>query len=305
MSTATVLAAYSLSKAYGRRLVVDRLDLEVGRGEVFGFLGPNGAGKTTTIRMLLGLVRPTAGVAAVLGQDVRAHSAEVLPRVGALIEAPALYEYLSGRDNLCCFGDILGGVAESRIDEVLDLVDLRARQKDRVRTYSLGMKQRLAIAVALLHDPALLVLDEPANGLDPAGIAEIRRLLRQLAAAGKTVFMSSHVLAHVQQTCDRVAIIAGGRLVLVAPIRELIRASGEFELRIDDARAALTVIRAQPWGASARIEAGVLVCPSPTGKGRDLLDALVRLGVHPDGVAERTTSLEDVFMLLTEGEKER
>ena len=305
MSTVTVLAARSLSKAYGRHLAVDRLELEVGEGEVFGFLGPNGAGKTTTIRMLLGLVRPTAGRAEVLGQDVEAHRAEVLPQVGALIEAPALYDYLSGRDNLRCFGDALGGVVGTRINELLDLVDLRARQKDRVRTYSLGMKQRLAIAVALLHDPALLILDEPANGLDPAGIVEIRRLLRQLAGAGKTVFMSSHVLAHVQQTCDRVAIIAAGRLVEVAPVAELVRPAGEFELRVEDPAAVLTVIRAQPWGVLARIEAGMLVSPSPTGRGRDLVDALVRLGVRPDGVAERTTSLEAAFLHLTGRGNER
>src|SRR5215467_12414799 len=255
MRKPTVLVVSFLSKSYGRHVAVDRLDLDVGEGEVFGFLGPNGAGKTTTIRMLLGLVRPTSGVAEVLGREVGAHRAEVLPRVGALIERPALYDYLSGRDNLRCFADVLGGVGGSRIDELLDLVDLRARQQDRVRSYSLGMRQRLAIAVALLHDPAVLILDEPANGLDPAGIAEIRRLLRQLAERGRTVFMSSHVLAEVQQTCDRVAIIAAGRLVRVASVAELVRPAGEFELRVEDPAAALAVIRAQPWGALARIEA--------------------------------------------------
>ena len=304
MRKPTVLVSRSLSKSYGRHVAVDRLDLDVGEGEVFGFLGPNGAGKTTTIRMLLGLVRPTSGVAEVLGREVGAHRAEVLPRVGALIERPALYEYLSGRDNLRCFGDVLGGVGGSRIDELLDLVDLRARQQDRVRSYSLGMRQRLAIAVALLHDPAVLILDEPANGLDPAGIAEIRRLLRQLAERGRTVFMSSHVLAEVQQTCDRVAIIAAGRLVRVASVAELVRPAGEFELRVEDPAAALAVIRAQPWGALARIEARKLVSPSPTGQGRDLVEALVRLGVRLDGVAERTTSLEDAFLHLTGGGNE-
>jgi ABC-2 type transport system ATP-binding protein len=200
---------------------------------VFGFVGPNGAGKTTTIRMLLGLVRPTSGRAEILGHDVSTSSARVLPRVGALIEAPALYPYLSGRDNLRCFGDAVGGVPGRHLDEVLELVGLRERQRDRVRSYSLGMRQRLAIAVALLHDPELLVLDEPANGLDPAGIVEIRRLLRRLAAAGRTVFVSSHVLAEVEESCDRIAIISRGRLVRVATVTELVGA-GRHRRSLED-----------------------------------------------------------------------
>ncbi len=300
MSTTTALAARALTRAYGKHLAVDRLDLEVRPGEVFGFLGPNGAGKTTTIRMLLGLVRPTAGRAEILGRDVATHGSQVLPRVGALIESPALYGYLSGRDNLRCFGDAVGGVTGSRIEEVLRLVDLYPRRNDRVRSYSLGMKQRLGIAVALLNDPELLILDEPANGLDPAGIVEIRRLLRHLAAEGKTVFMSSHVLAQVQETCDRVAIISAGTLVELAPIAELVHSTNEFVVRVENPAAALRLIQAQPRGTSARIENGAVVSTSPTGLGRDLLDALVRNGIHPDGVAQRTRSLEDIFLQLTE-----
>ncbi|HEY4025041.1 MAG TPA: ATP-binding cassette domain-containing protein, partial [Candidatus Dormibacteraeota bacterium] len=172
MNTA-VLSTHRLSKAYGSRQAVRNLDLEVRGGEVFGFLGPNGAGKTTTIRMALGLVRPTSGSVEVLGRDVQRHRAEVLPRVGALVETPALYPYLSGRDNLKAFAYMLGGVPGTRLDEVLELVGLAGRQRDRVRSYSLGMKQRLGVATALLNDPDLLVLDEPANGLDPAGIVEM------------------------------------------------------------------------------------------------------------------------------------
>src|SRR6266576_6452714 len=228
-----VLRTNNLTKQYGKRLAVKNLNLEVRRGELFGFLGPNGAGKTTTIRMALGLIAPTAGSVEILGREVRSHRSEVLPRVGALVEAPALYGYLAGRDNLRAVGDVLGGVSAKRIDEVLEIVSLKGREGDRVRTYSMGMKQRLGLAIALLNDPDLLILDEPANGLDPAGIVEMRDLLRNLAASGKTVFISSHVLSEVQQICSRVAIINHGRLIRVAPVAELIQAPGEFEVRVD------------------------------------------------------------------------
>src|SRR3979490_1792256 len=185
--------ARALSKAYGKRLAVDQLDLQVDRGELFGFLGPNGAGKTTTIRMALGLIEPTAGSIEILGLDVRRHRAEVLPRVGALVESPALYGYMSGRDNLRAFGSVLGGASEKRIDEVLDIVSLKGRDKDKVKTYSMGMKPGRGLAIALLNAPDLLILDEPANGLDPAGIVEMRDLLRNLAAQGKTIFISTPV----------------------------------------------------------------------------------------------------------------
>src|SRR5258707_1906566 len=191
-----VLRTVQLSKRYGDRLAVDQLSLDVRRGEIFGFLGPNGAGKTTTIRMALGLIAPSSGAVELLGHEVTTHRAQVLPRVGALVEQPALYPYLSGRHNLRAVAAVLGGVPDAQLDAVLDLVGLRARQQDRVRTYSLGMKQRLGVAMALLHDPELLVLDEPANGLDPAGIVEMRDLVRQLARAGKTAVISSTVLSH-------------------------------------------------------------------------------------------------------------
>src|SRR5260370_4235853 len=200
-----VLRTRNLSKHYGNRLAVNNLNLEVRRGEIFGFLGPNGAGKTTTIRMALGLIAPTSGSVEILGRDVATHRANVLPRVGALVETPALYLYLSGRDNLRAVASVLGGVPKARIDAVLELVGLSAPQKDRVRTYSLGMKQRLGVAMALLQDPDVLILDEPANGLDPPGILEMRDLMHRLSAEGKTVFISSHLLPEVQQICTRVA----------------------------------------------------------------------------------------------------
>ena len=298
MNTA-VLTTHALSKMYGSRQAVKDLNLEVRGGEVFGFLGPNGAGKTTTIRMALGLIRPTEGRVEILGSDVLTDGARVLPRVGAIVETPALYGYLSGRNNLKAFAHMLGGLPDSRLDEVLDLVGLAARQKDKVRSYSTGMKGRLALAVALLNDPELLILDEPANGLDPAGIVEMRDLLRGLAASGKTVFISSHVLAEVQQICDRVAIINLGELVRVAPVAELVAGEGEFVLTLDDPALALELVRRHGWGRTARIEDGALVARSPSGRARDLVHFLAQAGVWADSVEGRQHSLEEIFLSLT------
>ena len=303
MSTAQpVLRTISLSKAYGKRLAVDRLDLEVDRAELFGFLGPNGAGKTTTIRMALGLIAPTGGSVEVLGRDVRSHRAEVLPRVGALVESPALYGYMSGRDNLRAVGDLLGGAPTKRIDEVLEIVSLKGRDRDKVKTYSMGMKQRLGLAIALLSDPDLLILDEPANGLDPAGIVEMRDLLRRLAASGKTVFISSHVLTEVQQICTRVAIINHGRLVRVAPVAELLQAPGEFEVKVDSPGDLAAALRLQSWGWDARAEDGLVVTSAPDGRGRNLIKFLVDSGYSPDAVSPRQRDLEDIFLSLTGGD---
>jgi len=300
VSTASpVLRTLAVSKSYGKRLAVDRLDLEVGKAELFGFLGPNGAGKTTTIRMALGLIAPTNGSVEVLGREVRSHRAEVLPKVGALVESPALYGYLSGRDNLRVFGDLLGGVPNKRIDEVLEIVSLKGRERDRVKTYSMGMKQRLGLAVALLNDPDLLILDEPANGLDPAGIVEMRDLLRGLAASGKTVFISSHVLSEVQQICTRVAIINHGRLVRVATVADLVQAPGEFEVKVDSPADLAAALRLQPWARNARAEDGVVVTTAPDGGGRELIKFLVQNGHEPDYVSRRQHDLEDVFLSLT------
>jgi ABC-2 type transport system ATP-binding protein len=294
--------AMALSKSYGKRLAVDHLDLQVDRGELFGFLGPNGAGKTTTIRMALGLIAPTNGSVEILGLEVRHNRSTVLPRVGALVESPALYGYLSGRNNLRAFGDLLGGVPKKRIDEVLEIVGLTGRDKDRVKTYSMGMKQRLGLAIALLNNPDLLILDEPANGLDPAGIVEMRDLLRGLAADGKTVFISSHVLSEVQQICTRVAIINHGRLVRLAPVAELLDVPGEFEIKVDSPDALVAALRLQPWGQEARVEHGLVITHAPEGRGRNLIAFLVQNGHNPDSVSERQRDLEDIFLSLTGGD---
>lgn len=295
-----VLRLQNLSKLYGKRLAVDNLSLAVPRGEIFGFLGPNGAGKTTTIRMLFGLIAPTSGRVEVLGQDLATQRAQVLPRVGALIETPALYLYMSGRDNLRAVAAVLGGVPNARIDAVLEMVGLRVRQKDRVRTYSLGMKQRLGVAIALLQDPDLLVLDEPANGLDPAGIVEMRDLMHRLSAEGKTVFISSHLLTEVQQICTRVAIINLGKLVTEKTIDELLSGQGEYAVQLERAQEALALLQRQPWGESARLDDhGHLITPAPAGRGRDLNLFLVNAGFTPDSLAPATQDLEQVFLQLT------
>jgi ABC-2 type transport system ATP-binding protein len=299
--TMPTLSTHSLSKSYGDRPAVKDLTLDVHGGEILGFLGPNGAGKTTTIRMALGLIRPTAGRVEILGEDIAHHAARVLPRVGALVESPALYLYMSGRDNLRAFASVLGGVPNTRLDEVLELVDLTGRQRDRVGSYSMGMKQRLGVATALLHDPELLMLDEPANGLDPAGIVEMRDLLRRLAVQGKTVFISSHVLGEVQQICDRVAIINHGELVRLAPVAELLGTAKDFVVRIDDAPAVLRLLQQQPWGKAARLDHNDLITGSPTGQGRDLVRFLVQAGHWPDSVSPRQHNLEEVFLSLTGG----
>ncbi len=299
-SDEVVLRTRDLTKRYGERLAVDSLCIEARRGEVFGFLGPNGAGKTTTIRMSLGLIAPTSGSVEVLGRDVARDGGQVLPYVGALIEQPALYPYLSGRDNLRVIGDAQGGVTERRVDAVLDQVAMRERGGDRVKTYSLGMKQRLGVAMALLQDPDLLILDEPTNGLDPAGIVEMRDLLRRLADVGKTVFVSSHALEEVRQMCSRVAIINHGRLVTESSVADLTRGRGEFVVTLDHASEALTLVRAQPWGERARLtDDGRLLTGAPDDESGALNLFLVQSGLMPRAIAPHEERLEDVFLRLT------
>ena len=298
-----VLNIKGLSKQYGQRMAVNNLSLDIHKGDIFGFLGPNGAGKTTTIRMVLGLITPTAGSIQILGQDLLTNRTRVLPRVGALIETPALYLYMSGRDNLRAVGSVLGGVSNSRLDEILALVGLSSRQKDRVRTYSLGMKQRLGIAISLLQDPDLVILDEPANGLDPAGIVEMRDLMHQLSEEGKTVLISSHQLAEIQQICTRVAIISHGALIKETTIESITKGEGEFIVQVEKTQDALQLVRQQPWGAQASInEDGALVTLAPEGKGRNLNLFLVQAGFVPDTLAYETKDLEKIFLELTHNE---
>jgi ABC-2 type transport system ATP-binding protein len=302
-SETVVLGARHLTKQYGARVAVNDLTLEVRRGEIYGFLGPNGAGKTTTIRMCLGLITATAGQVEILGRNVAREGKRVLPHVGALIEQPALYPYMSGRNNLRAVGDALGGVTEERIGAVFDLVGLAGRERDRVKTYSLGMKQRLGVAMALLHDPDLLILDEPTNGLDPAGVVEMRDLLRRLAAEGKTVFLSSHLLSEVRQICTHLAIINRGRLVVESSVEELTRGHGEYVLSVNQPEAALVALRRQPWGARARMDGERdIITEAPDGQSAALNLFLVGAGFTPESIVARAENLEDVFLRLTRAE---
>jgi len=291
-----VIETEALTKRYGDAIVaVDALDLRVRRGEVYGFLGPNGAGKTTTLRMLLGLVAPTSGTATVLGAPPG--SAAGLARLGALVEAPAAYPYLSGRDNL----RVLAGhaaVAPDRVDAVLDEVALAGRARDRWSTYSLGMKQRLGVAAALLKDPELLILDEPTNGLDPAGMAEMRTFIRSLAEGGRTVVLSSHLMGEVEQVCDRVGVIRAGTLVAEGTVAEL-RGRAALRVRAEPLPEAARVLATLPGVGAVTDGGGVLDVTVDTGRAAAINRALVEAGVAVSELSVQTASLEDVFLELT------
>jgi ABC-2 type transport system ATP-binding protein len=299
MSTENVIETENLTRHYGARLAVDGLNLRVGRGEIFGLLGPNGAGKTTTIAMLLGLVRPSAGRALVLGHDVQADPVAALHRVGAMIETPAFYPYLSGYDNLRVLA-LAGGLPEARIAATLEAVELTDRARDRVRGYSQGMRQRLAIAAALLPDPELIILDEPTNGLDPAGTAEIRALIRRLAAGGRTIVLCSHILSEVEQLCGRVAILKAGRLVAEGAVAELLRREGGLRLRVegDPARAA-ALLAALSWVRAVEQRDGALLVDAPVERAAELNAYLTRAGVPVAEIGVHTSNLEQFFLEVT------
>ncbi|WP_278234975.1 ATP-binding cassette domain-containing protein [Isoptericola sp. AK164] len=285
----------------GRRVGVEDLDLQVPVGGVHGFLGPNGSGKTTTIRMLLGLVRPDRGSATIFGHDVPRHLPDVVGRVGAIVESPTFFPAFSARANLRLLADGIGAPRE-RVDAVLDDVGLTGRAKDRYRTYSLGMKQRLAIAATLLKDPDLLIFDEPTNGLDPAGIHEIRRTMRDLGDQGKTVLVSSHILAEVEQVADTVSIVARGRLVASGRVADLISGQGGPAVRVvvapDDAVIATSLLASR--GIVARPEGDALVVEGadPAGVNRMLGEQ----GVWAREIAPLQVDLESVFLGLTQHE---
>ena len=306
------LATRGLRKSYSSRLALDGLDLSVPNGVVYGFLGPNGAGKTTTMRLLTGLLHPDAGTIELLGRPFRRGDRHRLFEVGALVESPSFYPYLSGRANLRALAAAGGPVPRGRIEELLELVGLRERAKDKFSGYSLGMKQRLGIAGALLSDPKLLLLDEPANGLDPAGIVAMRETLRRLAAAGKTVFVSSHLLAEVQVLADVIGIIANGRLVREGSLDALLSDQGVVRVRVmgeqvATARAALDgmadVEVAGPSGtasAEPAREQWLTVHVQPDRAG-EVNRRLAETGIFASGL-ESGTELEQLFLELTGGE---
>jgi ABC-2 type transport system ATP-binding protein len=305
------LATRGLRKSYGSRLALDGLDLSVPSGVVYGFLGPNGAGKTTTMRLLTGLLHPDAGSIELLGRPFTRGDRHRLFEVGALVESPSFYPYLSGRANLQALAADGASVPKGRVEEMLELVGLRDRAGDKLSGYSLGMKQRLGIAGALLSDPKLLLLDEPANGLDPAGIVAMRETLRRLAASGKTVFVSSHLLAEVQVLADVIGIIARGKLVREGPLDMLLTDQGVVRARVrreemDGARAALEALGKVDSGIATSVptddatDEWLAVHVEPN-RAAEVNRALADAGVYASGI-ESGTDLELLFLELTGGE---
>jgi ABC-2 type transport system ATP-binding protein len=303
VSDAPPVATTGLVKRYGDLVAVDGVDLTVSRGDVFGYLGPNGAGKTTLLRMLLGLIRPTAGSARLFGRDPLVEGARALTGVAGFVEGPRFYPYLSGRKNLRLLADYDGGEARSRIEEVLEIVELRDRAKDRVGGYSHGMRQRLGIASALLRQPQLLLLDEPTTGLDPAGMRDMRDLVRRLAGEGITILLSSHLLYEVEELCNRVAIIRKGRIVYDGGLGELLAtATTSYRLRTTEPERARTVLLAQPGIEAIAVNDGEL---GFTADEEAVARAAITLGQARIGITAlvpQTASLEELFLGLTGGE---
>jgi len=296
-----VLRTKGLVKRFGSITAVDGLDLNVRRGEVVGLLGPNGAGKSTTIGMVLGLITPTAGTAEVLGRDVSARREEALAGVGAMLEVTSFYPYLSGRDNLAAIAILRGGGALARVDPLLARLGLAQRGGSKFRTYSLGMRQRLGIASTLLGDPALVILDEPANGLDPAGQREIRELIRELAGEDRGVLLASHLLHEVEQVCDRVMVIKKGKLIASGTLAEVTRGASYFEIVVDDKRRAAEILRGLDITEIRETPTGLDVVADPK-RGAEINRALASSGLYASAIVPRASSLEDVFMELTEPE---
>ncbi|MFZ0090849.1 MAG: ABC transporter ATP-binding protein [Solirubrobacteraceae bacterium] len=291
-----------LVKRYGELTAVAGVDLTVQPGDVYGYLGPNGAGKTTSLRMMLGLIRPTEGRVRLFGRDPM-ESVRALEGVAGFVEAPTFYPYLNARRNLQMLASFDGGGARERIDEALETVELTGRAGDRVGGYSHGMRQRLGIAAALLRDPKLLLLDEPATGLDPAGMRDMRLLIRRLADQGMTVLLSSHLLAEVEELCNRVAIVRSGAIVYEGEIAALKRGAGTvYSLETTDDERALAVCRAQAGIGEPRVEHGHIVFSADPAAASLLSQALIEAGALIRAMAPQTVTLEDLFFSYTEGD---
>jgi len=300
MTLPLAIESRDLSRSFGSRMAVNRLDLRVPAGSIYGFLGPNGAGKTTTIRLLLGLLSPSSGTILIDGQFISRAHPELRSRVGALIESPSLYPNLTGRENLEVIRRLLD-IAPANVSEVLQMVQLTEDSDRLVRTYSLGMKQRLGLAVALLGNPKLLVLDEPANGLDPAGVHDLRDLLRSLARErGATVFLSSHLLAEVEQIADRVAILDRGHLLFQGTLGEFqAQRGGCLTLRVDRPENAVLVLRQHGWDVDERPD-GALSMPVANVSDAAAVNALLgQNGVAVHHLAQEQASLETLFLRAT------
>ncbi len=294
-----VLRTKGLTKYFGTLAAVKDLNLELHCGEVFGFLGPNGAGKSTTVGMILGLIEPTAGDIEVFGLKLKEHRWPIMRRIGAIIEEPAFYPYLSGWDNLEALSRAIGGIQRSKITEVLERVNLLNRAKDRYGTYSMGMKQRLGIAFTLLRNPELILLDEPTNGLDPAGTKEVRDLIPQLAHERCSVLLCSHLLHEVELVSDRVAIIDRGTMIASAPLQELLTKGQMIQIKVDDKVKATGILKNLPWIKSIREENGYLVIDAPPNSASQVNKALAEQNVYASELISRASSLESIFLQLT------
>jgi ABC-2 type transport system ATP-binding protein len=296
----TVIETSGLTKRFGNGvLAVDSVDMSVRRGEVYGFLGPNGAGKTTTLRMLLGLIKPSSGSAQIAGH--KPGDPAGLARIGSLVEGPGFYPYLSGRENLRVIADYASANGK-RVEEVLDMVELTTRAGRKFGTYSTGMKQRLGVAAALIKDPDLLILDEPTNGLDPQGMAEMRKLIKDIGQGERTVLLSSHLLGEVEQICDRVGVISGGRLVIQSTVQELIGETGVL-VRAEPAERAQDVLSRMFGPELVSRRDGAIYLKTDPSHSVEINRQLISCGVGVSELRPVERSLEEVFFQLT-GEKQ-
>ncbi|MBF6216595.1 ABC transporter ATP-binding protein [Nocardia abscessus] len=299
--TDSIVVTRGLTKRYGEHTAVDGVSMSVAAGEIYGFLGPNGAGKTTTLRMLAGLIRPSRGAATIAGH--RPGDPAVVRRIGVLIEGPGFYPYLSGRDNLRVLARYRG-LGRPEVEEALARVGLVGRADDKFRTYSLGMKQRLGVGAALLGSPDLLILDEPTNGLDPAGMAEMRELITALAAEGHTVLLSSHLLGEVQEICDRVGVISQGRLLTQATVAQL-RGGSSLVVRAEPLEVALPAVRGLVGARSALLTGSGIRIESDTVTAPAVARAVVASGADLLELRVDEKSLEEVFFEMTRWETAR
>ena len=297
--TTPVIETSGLSKDFGSILAVDNLSLSVPKGSVFGLLGPNGAGKTTIIGILLGLITPTSGKFSLFGEEINGSIESALQRIGATMETPSFYPYLSGLDNLRYFQQVAGHNDAAELDSLLELVNLHSRRHSKFATYSLGMKHRLGIAYALLGDPELLLLDEPTNGLDPNGMAEVRRLLQDLGDGDRTVLLASHLLHEVEQVCDSVAILSKGRVIAQGLVSELIARKSTVRMATTDDESAATILNSLDWVASVLAEDGGLLVEADPARTSELSAALARSAIYVSELRALDTSLEEYFLEVT------
>lgn len=300
MDKEMAIVARGLTKKYKQVTAVNNLDLDIPRGAIYGFLGPNGSGKTTTIRMLLGLVEPTGGNASLLGYDINKQRSQLVSKIGAIVETPMFYNYMSGFDNLLVLARSSNiSIDQKRINSLLATVDLTKQGKDKVKTYSLGMRQRLGIAATLLSDPEILFLDEPTNGLDPAGTVEMRNLIAQLGSNNHTVFLSSHLLNEVEQICTDVLIINKGEKKLQGKISDLLKSNPAFRIKANPVETAISILKQYPELEAKSDKEGWIVINSKAQNIPPIVRTLVEANINIYQIVEKHNSLEDLFLELT------